>query len=196
MVSFSNRGLLLRWWYVFLEIGTTSGNVLDCVVTVTFSAATFALAQAWLSTLGLWSCCSTDGLICAWDTARCWKQTISPRDERWILRIRWIKSSPRKTTRICFYRIQWRNTCRCFTQSTTGLDFPSRTATLSAASKRTGVGIQTFTHVNNTEFCQSRKGNVHVFFEFWWAGLSSCFSRFVLSAHCMCTMLCGDGMCA
>lgn len=131
-----------------------------------FSAATFALAQAWLSTLGLWSCCFTDGVICALDTARCWKRTVSPRDERWILRIRWIKSTLRKTTRICFYRIQWRNTCRCFTPSTTELDFPSRTATLSAVSKRTGVGVQSFTHVNSAEFCRSRVG-MHVRLVVW-----------------------------
>lgn len=125
--------------------------------TIIFSAATFALAQVWLYTLGLWSYCFTDGVICALDTARCWKQTVSPRDERWILRILRIKSTLLKTTRICFYRIQWRNTCRCFTRSTTGLDFHSRTATLSAVSKRTGVGVQSFTHVNNTEFWQSRE---------------------------------------
>lgn len=47
---------------------------------VIFSFATFPLPRTWHSTLDLWSCCFTDGVICALDCARCWKRTISPRD--------------------------------------------------------------------------------------------------------------------
>lgn len=149
-----NTGRILRWCHLFSLLRRPGTRALSGILRpASYSDWTcpplFSLGT-WLSVRSY--CCCSDGAIYSVDIARCWKIISLVWKEKVNLGTQvppWgTKTAQRRMSKTCFYRILWRNTCRCFTTNTTVQDFLSRMGILSAALKRIGVNLIKYVFVS------------------------------------------------